>query len=71
MGSCTQIWSKMQILEGYAEFEFLPILRGESTSLLSSVASLVLNVGNGLQLCRSVAKAQEPVAGPLSPRFFL
>ena len=42
----------------------------ESTSLLSSVASLVLNVGNGLQLCRSVAKTQEPVAGPLSPRFF-
>ena len=23
-----QIWSKMQILEGYAEFEFLPTLRG-------------------------------------------
>ena len=47
----TQIWSKMQILEGYAEFEsrvFAYIARrynsaADSTSLLISVASFAIS----------------------------
>ena len=50
----TQIWSKMQILEGYAEFEsFAYIVRHyesavEATSLLSSVTSLAIRVCVGI-----------------------
>ena len=41
----TQIWSKMQILEGYAEFESFCLhhAAAEATSLLSSVASLAIS----------------------------
>ena len=55
MGSHTQIWSKMQILEGYSEFgSFWYIARdyefaAEAIWLLSSVASLAINDHHSVQ----------------------